>query len=97
MMTKASSGYHFAVYIIVHHILEGVDFSQYLKLTEVNLPRKVERLPLNWFQFYPQRLYPMAFQWKNEVWCPRLLLCDTCLMRIADNFMVEALGGITLC
>jgi hypothetical protein len=66
-MTKDSSGYRFAVYIIVHHILEGVDSSHYLKLTKVSLPRKVKHLPLNWFQFYPHRLYLMAFQWKNEV------------------------------
>jgi hypothetical protein len=66
-MTKASSGYHFAVYIIVHHILEGVDSLHYLKLTEVSLLMNVECLPLNWFQFYPHRLYPMAFQMKNEV------------------------------
>ncbi len=66
-MTEASSGYRFAVYIIVHHILEGVDSLHYLKLTEVSLPRKVEHLPLNRFQFYPRRLYPMAFQRKKEV------------------------------
>ncbi len=66
-MTKASSWYPFVVYTIVRHILEGVDSSHYLKLTEVSLPRKVERLPLNWFQFYPRRLYLMAFQRKNKV------------------------------
>ena len=48
-MTEASSGYRFVVYIIVHHILEGVDSLHYLKLTEVSLPRKVEHLLLNWF------------------------------------------------
>ncbi len=66
-MTEASSGYRFAVYIIVRHILEGVDSLHYLKLTKVSLPSKVECRPLNWFQFYPRRLYPMAFQQKKEV------------------------------
>ncbi len=66
-MTKASREIRFAVYIIVRHILEGVDSLHYLKLTKVSLLRKVEHLPLNWFQFYPRRLYPMAFQWKKEV------------------------------
>ncbi len=66
-MTEASSGYRFAAYTIVRHILEGVDSLHYLKLTEISLSRKVEHLPLNWFQFYPHRLGPMAFQWKKEV------------------------------
>ncbi len=66
-MIEASSGYRFAVYMIVHHNLDVVDSLHYLKLTEVSLPRKVERCTLNWFQFYPRRLYPMVFQWKKEV------------------------------
>ncbi len=44
------------------HILCGatfwrmIDSSHCLRLTEVGLPREVESLPLNCFQFYPSRL-----------------------------------------
>ncbi len=81
----------FAVYTIVCHILEGVDSLHCLKLTEVGLPRKIECLPLNWFQC----LYVGYIRWHfngrvKSSWSSPLL-CGTCFMRLAKNFMVYAL------
>jgi hypothetical protein len=64
-MTKASSGYRLWCTPIAHHISDGVDFSHCLRLIEVSLPREVKHMPLNCFQFYPHRLYPMTCQ----RWC----------------------------
>ncbi len=79
------------VYTIVCHIFGGVDSLHYLKLTEVNLPKEVECLPLNWFQFYPRRLCQWHFNRGVKSSCSSPLLCGTCFMHLADNFMVDAL------
>jgi hypothetical protein len=66
----------------VCHILEGVDFLHSLRLTEVGLPREVECLTLNWFRHFNGAV-------KSS--CSSPLLCGTCFMHLAENFMVDAL------
>ncbi len=55
IMTNASNGYC-CVHIFCAPFWRMFDSSHCLWLTEVSLPREVERLPLNCFQFYPSRL-----------------------------------------
>ncbi len=67
IMTKASSGYYLWCMHFVCHILV-FDSLHCLRLTEVSLPREVEHLPLNCFQFYPLRYHLVTCQLWVEVY-----------------------------
>ncbi len=92
-MTKASSGYRFAVYSIVHHILEGVDSLHQPKLTKVSLPRKVERCPLTGFSSIHVGYIRWHFIGRSNSSCPHLLLCNTCFMHKAEKLHGRRFAG----